>query len=260
MTEITKMESIGENIIYFEEVDSTNDVAKRLAPKSKEGTVIIAETQTKGRGRGRKEWISPPGGVWMSVILKPKIDPSCAPVLTLIFGLAVCKVIRSFGLDAKIKWPNDVIIKDRKIAGVLADLHSYERVNFVIVGVGIDANVNLQDFPKEFRENVTSLKSELGQEIEKRSLIQNILKEMDRVYNTFKSGSLSSLLQEWKKLSSIIGKTVEVHTETEAIKGEAIDIDKSGALIILLEDGSHKKIIAGEIHGIRDSSGLYREW
>ena len=252
------MGSIGENIIYFEEVDSTNDVAKRLAPKSKEGTVIIAETQTKGRGRGRREWISPPGGVWMSVILKPKIDLSCAPVFTLIFGLGVCKVIRSFGLNAKIKWPNDVIIKGRKIAGVLADLDFYEEVNFVIVGVGIDANVDLEDFPKEFRGNVTSLKKELGQEIEKQSLIQNIFQEMNRVYDRFKSGSLSSLLQEWKELSSIIGKTVEVHTETETIKGDAIDIDKSGALIIKLEDGSHKKIIAGEVNGVRDSSGLYR--
>lgn len=251
------MNSIGDNIIYFEEIESTNDIAKRLASKSKEGTVIIAEMQTKGKGRGNREWISPRGGVWMSVILKPKIPPSSLPILSIIFGLAVCKVIRSFGLNAKIKWPNDVIIctassgREKKVAGVLAELDSYEGSNFVIVGIGIDANVDLKDFPEDFRGNVTSLKRELGKEVEKQNLIQSILKEMDGVYNSFKSGSLSSLLQECKELSSIIGKSVKVHTETEIIKGDAIDIDKNGALIIKLEDGSCKKVIAGEVYGIR---------
>jgi len=237
---------IGSKVYHFDEVDSTNDIAKELALGSEEGTVVIAETQKRGRGSFGKPWFSPKGGIWLSIILKPQISPSQIPLITFISGIAVCKAIRKLKLNARIGWPNDVLIGNKKVCGILSEAGLNGKVNYVVVGVGINANVDIESFPEDLKPNATSLKQELGKEVPKEDIIQKMFDEMEIVYNNFKKGKLTSILKEWKKLSCTIRKKVEIRGATGTIEGKALDIDKDGALIVKLKNGTIKKVIAGE--------------
>lgn len=247
---------IGSKIYYFKEVDSTNDVAKELAAEdAKEGTVVIAETQRRGKGRLGKRWISPPGGVWMSLILKPKILPVHAPRLTLVTGIAAAKTIKNeCELDVGIKWPNDILIDEKKACGILTEVSAKgDKINHIVVGVGIDANVDVDLFPAELREGATSLKRELGRDIPRAKLVQRFLENFENVYDEFKEAKFPDLLREWRRFSKTIGSYVKVKTKGGVIEGEAVGINRDGALIIELDDGSLKKIIGGEcIHVSKD--------
>ena len=246
------MKTIGRGIHCFDEVNSTTEKAIELADNAAEGTVIIAEKQKKGMGRFGREWFSPEGGVYVSVILKPKISPTNAPKITLIAGIAVAKVIRRLGLDAKIKWPNDVLIHGKKVCGILTNVITRDdKVDFAVVGIGINANVDISTFPKELHESATSLKEELKNEVSMEKIIKDLLYELEINYESLKEGKFAHLLNEWKKLSDTIGKKVKIKIETEVIEGNAVGINKDGTLILKLEDGSLRKIIAGECIHLR---------
>ena len=253
-----KTRYIGKKILYFDEVNSTNEKANELAANVEEGTVIIAEKQKKGIGRFGREWISPKGGVYVSVILKPKISPIDASKMTLIAGIAVAKVIRKLGLDAKLKWPNDVLIHGKKVGGILTSISTKEgKIDYIIVGIGINANVDISMFPKELQKSVTSLKGELKTEVSTEKIIEDILYEIEINYETFKEGNFTYLLNEWKRLSNTIGKRVKIKMRTEVIEGEAVGVNRDGALILKLEDGSLKNIIAGECLHLRNGEFEY---
>jgi BirA family biotin operon repressor/biotin-[acetyl-CoA-carboxylase] ligase len=241
---------IGQNIHYFSEIDSTNNVAKKLAEEgAEEGTIIIAETQTRGRGRRGKQWISPAGGVWMSIILRPQIPPSEAPQLTLMTGVAAAETINNkFGLDVGIKWPNDILIGTRKVCGILTEANAkFSTLDYVVVGIGIDANVNTENFPSDIQKSATSLKKELNEDISGPELVQEFLKIFEDHYNEFKSGNFPEILGEWRKMSKTIGSYVEVRKQLgKIVRGEAIGITNEGALILELNDGKLRKIISGE--------------
>jgi len=237
---------IGSKIYHFDEVDSTNDTAKELALGSEEGTVVIAEIQKKGRGSFGKSWFSPKGGIWLSIILKPQISPSQIPLLTFISGIAICRVIRKLRLNARIGWPNDVLIGNKKVCGILSEAGLNGKVNYVVVGIGINANVDIELFPEDLKSNATSLKQELGKEVSQEDITQKIFDEMEIVYNNFKKENITRTLKEWKKLSCTIKRKVEIRGATETIEGKALDIDKDGALIVKLKNGTIKKVIAGE--------------
>lgn len=245
-----KTEYIGQNIHYFSEIDSTNNVAKKLAEEgAEEGTVIIAETQTRGRGRRGKQWISPPGGVWMSIILRPQIPPSEAPQLTLMTGVAAAETIKNkFGLDVGIKWPNDILIGNRKVCGILTEANAkFSTLDYVVVGIGIDANVKTENFPSDIQKSATSLKKELNEEIRGPELVQEFLKIFENHYNEFKSGNFPEILGEWRRMSKTIGSYVEVRKQLgKIVRGEAIGINTDGALILELDNGKLRKIISGE--------------
>ena len=173
-----KTEFIGHDIHYFKEVDSTNDVAKYLAEEgAEEGTIVVAEIQNRGKGRRGKTWISPPGGVWMSIILRPDIPPFNAPQLTLVTGVAVAETLKKeCDLDVGIKWPNDILIGNKKVCGILTEVNaSIEKVNYVVVGIGIDMNVDVPLFPPDLQKGATSLKNELNTEINGALLVQKFL-------------------------------------------------------------------------------------
>ncbi len=246
---------IGREIYCFDEVDSTNIIAKELAEDdAREGTVVIAKTQTRGRGRRGKKWISPRGGIWMSIILRPEIPPAEAPHLTLVTGVAVAKTLkREFGLDVGIKWPNDILIRDRKVCGILTEAHArFNTIEYIVVGIGIDTNVDVDLFPEEFREGATSLKKELGREVDSVDLIRKLLVEFEKVYDDFKNGGFPEILNEWRRFSKTIGSYVEIRKQLgETVRGEAVGVNSEGALILELDDGSLRKIVSGECIHLR---------
>ncbi|BDZ71772.1 biotin--[acetyl-CoA-carboxylase] ligase [Methanobacterium petrolearium] len=240
---------IGKEIHYYSEVDSTNEVAKRLADDgAPEGTIIIAESQRSGRGRRGKKWISPSGGVWMTIILRPDIPPSKAPQLTLVTGVAVAETLdQECRLDVGIKWPNDILIGGKKVCGILTEANTTpEGLEYVVVGIGIDLNVDVDNFPPELREGATSLKKELEEEIYSVKLVQRFLNNLETLYDDFKSGNFPEILKEWRKLSKTIGSYVEVRKKGRIVRGEAVGITREGVLILEMDDGSLRKIISGE--------------
>lgn len=242
-------EFIGHDIHYFKEVDSTNEVAKYLAEDSaEEGVAVIAETQNRGKASRGKTWISPPGGVWMTIILRPDIPPSKAPQLTLVTGVAVAETLKKeCKLDVSIKWPNDILIGNKKVCGILTEVSAnMDKVNYIVVGIGIDMNVDVPQFLSKLGKGATSLKNELDMEINGALLVQRFLLEFEEVYKKFKNDQFPEILNDWRNLSSTIGTNVEIRTRGKTVRGEAVGINKDGVLILELEDGSLRKMISGE--------------
>ena len=243
---------IGKNIQYFKETESTNIIAREIANSVEEGTVVIAESQTQGRGRLGRKWLSPEGGIWLSIILKPRIQPLYASRITLLAGVTVAKTIRSLGLPAKIKWPNDVLINGKKVCGILTEIEAeIDIIDYCVVGIGIDANVDTESFPEDFRESSTSLKKELGNSINRIEFVQKLLLEFEALYLKFQHDEFSSILEEWRDMSATIGEWVKITTQTRTIYGEAIGVDNEGALILETGEGQLEKIVAGNCEHLR---------
>ena len=248
-----KTNYIGKEIHYFREVDSTNEVAKKLAREgAPEGTIVIAESQSRGKGRRGKKWVSPLGGAWLSIILRPNTLPINAPQLTFIAGVAAAKTIKEeYGLDAGIKWPNDVLIDDKKVCGALTEISTeINTIDYIVTGIGIDANIDVNLLPPELKETTTSLKSELNKEISRMILVQKFLGNFEVMYDEFNKGNFQEILRKWRQLSKTIGRQVEIRKGTEFVRGEAVGVNSKGALILELEDGTLKKIISGECRHI----------
>ncbi|MDP2767642.1 MAG: biotin--[acetyl-CoA-carboxylase] ligase [Candidatus Methanoperedens sp.] len=247
-----KTDVIGKAIHYFKETESTNTIAREIASSVEEGTVVIAESQTGGRGRLGRKWLSPEGGIWLSIILKPRIQPLYAPRITLLAGVSVAKTIRSIGLQARIKWPNDVLINEKKVCGILTEIGAeMDMVDYCVVGIGIDANVDTESFPEEFRESSTSLKKELGSAINRVEFVQRLLSEFESLYLKFQNEGFPSILEEWRNMSATIGEWVKITTQTKTIYGEAIGVDNEGALILETSEGQLEKIVAGNCEHLR---------
>ena len=247
-----KTNIIGKNIQYFKETESTNIIAREMADSVEEGTVVIAESQTGGRGRIGRKWLSPEGGIWLSIILKPNIQPSYAPRITLMAGVSVAKTIRNIGLPAKIKWPNDILINGRKVCGILTEIEAeIDMIEYCVVGIGIDANVDTESFPEEIRDSSTSLKKELGHEINRADFVRNLLSEFEALYLVFRKGGFPSILEEWRDMSATIGEWVKITTQAKTIYGEAIGVDNEGALILETDEGKLEKIVAGNCEHLR---------
>ncbi len=243
---------IGKEIKYFNEIESTNLMAREMAASVEEGTVVIAESQTGGRGRLGRKWISPEGGIWFSIILKPKMQPQHASRITLLAGVSVARVIRNLGLPAKIKWPNDILIHGRKVCGILTEIGAeIDLIDYLIVGIGIDANIDIDSFPDEIRESSTSIKKELGRGIDRAEFVRKLLMEFEIQYLKFQKEGFPPILEEWRALSATIGEWVKITTQTRTIYGEAIGVDNEGALIIETSDGKLEKIVAGNCEHLR---------
>ena len=246
-------EEIGKEILCFRKVFSTNSIAKFLANHSaEEGTVLISEIQTKARGRLGKKWESPEGGIWMSLILRPKVPPARIGLITIATGVAIAKSIRSLGLDAKIKWPNDVLIHGDKISGVLTEVNAtFNEIDWVVVGIGIDSNLKLEDFPEDIRVGTTTLNEELPTDIDENELIAIFLGEFEKVYKLYKDSEIEAILKDWRDLSDTIGKYVNItQTGGKITQGYVVGINNEGSLIIEKQDGSLEKIISGELRTV----------
>lgn len=241
---------IGKNLYIFNEVSSTNTVARFLSMNGVEnGSVIISEKQTDARGRSGKSWESPLGGVWLSIILTPNVDHSKLPLITLATGVAVAKTLEKIGVEnPEIKWPNDIMINGKKVCGILTEaIAKFNTIENVIIGVGIDANLDINQFPEELKEGTTTLKNELGRKGDENLLIKEFLEEFERISELFNNEGYEEILKEWRKRSYTIGKIVEVKTPfNKNYDGYVVGIGKEGALIVEKIDGTLEKVISGE--------------
>lgn len=244
---------IGKEIYYFPELKSTNIIAKEKALHRAEGidegTLIIAERQSAGKGRLGREWFSPAGGIWLSIILYPQLSPSYISRITLMTAVAVVKAIKvCTRIESQIKWPNDILIDEKKVCGILTEMSAeLDMINWVVVGIGINVNIDIRDFPKDIQENTISLKEISGKEISRVKLVQTFLQEFEKYYESLKRREFSSILKEWKLYSHTLGKKIRVDIGEKIITGEVIDINESGALILKKEDGELVEIISGTI-------------
>ena len=252
-SEITKdlnTKFIGKNLYVYKEVASTNTVAKFLSMNNIEnGSVVISERQTKAKGRSGKSWESPLGGIWLSIILNPNVDYSKLPLITLATGVAVAKTLERIGVEnPEIKWPNDIIINDKKVCGILTEaVTKFNTIENVIIGVGIDANLNLADFPEELQNGTTTLQIELGRAGNENLLIRMFLEEFEKIANLFIEEKYEDILKEWRKRSYTIGKIVEVREPFNTYyDAYVLGIGKEGALVVEKIDGTLEKVISGE--------------
>jgi len=244
----TKLLGKGD-IVYSKEIDSTNRKARDLADEgAPEGTLILSEAQIKGKGRKGRTWFSPPkGGIYISLILRPTISPVEAPKFTLLAAVAIAEALLSMTpLNINIKWPNDILVNGKKIAGILTEMSTeMDAVNYIVVGLGL--NVNTPKFPDEIQGIATSIFIETGKVFPRVRLIQEYLVRYETYYEMYKKTGFEPIINRWKDLSNIVGKKVEVRVIGNQFIGKALDIDGDGALILKDDQGVIHRIISGDI-------------
>jgi len=244
---------IGKEVYYFPELKSSNIIAKEKALHRaegiNEGTLIIAERQSAGKGRLGREWFSPAGGIWLSIILYPQLPPSYIPRITLMTAVAVVKAIKMcVQIKPQIKWPNDILINEKKVCGILTEMSAeLDIINWVVVGIGINVNIDHRKFPEDIQENTISLKEVLGKEVLRVKMVQVFLQEFEKYYESLKRREFSSILKEWKLYSHTLGRKIRVDMGEKIVTGEAVNINEEGALIIKKENGELVEIISGTI-------------
>ncbi len=246
---------LGKTVISYKKVDSTNNVAYELAEKGlAEGAIIIAEEQEKGKGRHGRLWQSPPkGGIYMSCILRPKMVPNEISKITLLAAVAVAKAIRAAtGLNAMIKWPNDILVNDDKVCGILTEMKAeQDEIAFVVIGIGVNVNTPSRGLPK----GASSLREELPRdnkvEISRVELTKKILQMLEEEYMRLKREGFVHIIDEWKQMSSMIGSRVKVVTQNRTFEGLAHDIDPDGAFVVRLEEGILERVSSGDIIMVR---------
>ena len=238
-----------EDIKYYESVTSTNEVALNMEEETiKEGLVIVGGEQTKGRGRLKRNWHSPKDlGLWFSIILTPKKDPERIPLLTLIGALSVYDAIKNIGIETDLKWPNDILYKNKKLCGVLSQFKSSgNNIERVVVGIGL--NVNQKEFPQVIKSDSISLKMIKGEIIDREKILADILNKFAYYYTKFQKGEYTSIIETWKKEMIMLNKKITVNTsKNEQYKGKVVDITENGALIIEQQDKTRKTLIAGDV-------------
>ena len=242
---------IGREIQVFEETTSTNDVMARLARGGvKEGVVIFAESQSKGRGRLGRRWISPARkGLWFSVLLRPDIAPQGATQLTIAAATALARAITlQTGIVPEIKWPNDLLIRGKKIAGILTEMSAeLGHLKEVILGIGIDVNLEGNDLPAALRKTATSIRIESGQMVDRAGLAVAILRELDRDYERIKRGEFDVIAEQWQECCSTIGSQVSIRVGDRVVRGRAESLDADGALLLRGQHGHLERIIGGDV-------------
>jgi BirA family transcriptional regulator, biotin operon repressor / biotin---[acetyl-CoA-carboxylase] ligase len=244
-----KLESdFVKQLIVFDELDSTNITAKELAQKgAEEGTVVIAQTQTQGRGRFDRIWQSPEGGVYLSIILRPTAPAEKTSLLPFVAALAVSTTLESYGVHATIKWPNDVRVKGKKIAGILLESEANgQTVNYVVIGVGVNLNIDVAVLSSDLQTCSTSMLSEVGCPVDVYEFLQKFFLQCDFYYNLFKEKQYDSLINQWKNKTDTLGRLIRVQTSSGTIQGTAHDIDPSGFLLLKTKTGEIKKIMSGD--------------
>jgi len=243
---------IGKRIHAYERTDSTMDLAHQLAGSGEpEGTVVIAESQRKGRGRLGRVWTSPKGkGIYASFILRPQMSLKEAPMLTLMAAVAVARAMEgATGLRPEIKWPNDVMIHGKKLVGILTELSAeLSRVNFVVIGIGMNVNSARSALPPEG----TSLAVALGKKVDRVALAKRLFEEMDQIYADCLKNGFETVLEPWRGFAQFLGKHIRIGVDKgKPVDGQAVDIDPSGALLIRTDTGLVETVAAGDVVVVR---------
>ena len=241
---------LGRRIEYFDSIDSTNTEARRLAAAGAvEGTVVIAETQTKGRGRLGRTWASPPlRNLYLSIVLRPPIAVAEAAQLTLVAGVAVAEAIKESVPRAAIKWPNDVVIDGRKVAGILTEMEADDdRVRFVILGIGVNLNAAPEDFPEELRDKATALCAAAGRPIDRTAFADRLLSRLDDRYGLFLANGFAAIRPLWEACSCLTGRAVQIDGAGQRCAGVVTGISDDGALILRDVAGRDVRVVAGDV-------------
>jgi BirA family biotin operon repressor/biotin-[acetyl-CoA-carboxylase] ligase len=251
LARLGKTKIIGRDIHVFEQTTSTNDVIEKLARDGvREGVVVFAESQTRGRGRLGRKWVSPARkGLWFSILLRPQLRPQETTQLTVATATALRRAIHAeTNLPVEIKWPNDILIGGKKVAGILTEMSAeLDRVRHVIPGIGLDVNQDVDEFPPELRKIATSLKIEKGESFSRAALAAAILHELDEEYSRICSGRFAEISSEWEEHCATIGKEVTVQIGDRKIRGRAESLDDDGALILRTEHGRLQLITGGDV-------------
>jgi BirA family biotin operon repressor/biotin-[acetyl-CoA-carboxylase] ligase len=242
---------LGRKIHYFEAIGSTNSEAYRLALHgAQEGEVVIADSQGEGKGRLGRRWFSPPhANLYLSVILRPKIPPHRASCLTLMAAVATAEAIETVSsIRPGIKWPNDILLEGKKVGGLLNEIHSEaDRVHFVVLGIGVNVNTDINLFPEEIRGVATSLREEIGHPVSRKLFLQTLLEMLERWYEVFLREGGEPILRVWREWAQIEGKEVRVSSFGEIVVGKAVDVDSDGTLILDTGEGIFRRIVAGDL-------------
>jgi len=244
---------IGSSVYFFREVASTNEIAFELALKgASEGSVVIADAQTKGKGRLNRVWQSPAGcNLYTSIIIRPPTESARASQITLMAGVAVAELLSSYCSSVTLKWPNDVQIGGKKVSGILAEMRaSGKRVDFIIVGIGININMKMEDFEEAIQDISTSLREETGGDISRVNLTVKLYDSFERWYTRYIREGFNPVRDMWLKYDSK-GRHIQVVSGDELQKGEVVGIDGDGALLLLDEDKNTRRIIAGDVSIIK---------
>lgn len=242
---------IGRDIRVFQETTSTSDVLERLARDGvREGMVIFAESQTRGRGRLGRAWVSPPGrGLWFSVLLRPALRPQAATRLTVAAAVGLSRAIRrALPVRPEIKWPNDLMLHGRKIAGVLTEMAGeLDSIRHASLGIGVNANLQTEDFPPAVRATATSLRLALGRPVDRPALAATLLQELDGAYTEALGDGFAALSDEWSEQCTTLGRLVTVQAGNRRISGRAESLDDEGALLLRTDSGHLERIVGGDV-------------
>lgn len=238
---------IGKKIHYFDYLASTMDLAMQLGMQAAPaGTLVLAESQTKGRGRLGRSWFSPKyKGIYLSLILRPGILPAASPILTLLSAVSICEAIKKVAsLDAQIKWPNDVLIHNKKVAGILTEMNAeVDKVNFVVIGIGLNVNND----KKSLIAQATSLKEQAGAQVGRILLLQELLRRIENNYFLLEDKGSQVIIDKWRNFSFTLGRRVKVYCQNKHIEGSAVDIDNDGGLLIRKDSGLMQKVSSGDV-------------
>ena len=245
------MINFSRRIYRYTNVSSTNDLARALANKGEpEGTVVLAEAQNRGRGKWNRRWVSPAGqGIWMSIILKPKLKPEDTARITLMAAVAVVKALENYpGFSAGIKWPNDILLGDKKIAGILSEMETErETVKFIIVGIGLNTNLDLTALPEDLKDGVTSINQELTGPFSQEKLLNEIITRIELYYSLFIREGFSVIREEWQNYSVTLGRQLEAICRGEKIFGQAVGLSENGGLLLRGNSGVITELFGSDI-------------
>jgi len=240
-------EFIGKKIYYFDSLASTMDMAVQVGLKgAPEGTLVLTEAQTKGRGRLGRGWFSPKyKGIYSSLVLRPKILPSQASILTLLSAVSICEAIKEVaGIEVQIKWPNDIQFHHKKLGGILTELSAeMDEVRFVVIGMGLNVNND----KKTLVSGATSLKEQKKQHISRINLLQEILRRVETNYLLLQEKGAQPIIEKWREYNITLGRRVKVYCQKEHLEGEAVDLDMDGGLLVRKDSGVVEKVMAGDV-------------
>jgi BirA family transcriptional regulator, biotin operon repressor / biotin---[acetyl-CoA-carboxylase] ligase len=262
LTPLLNTHDLGRVIHYRDSVTSTNELAFQMGTEGAfHGEVVIAEQQTSGRGRRGRSWMSPPKlNLYLSCVIRPELPPHRAPELTLVAAVALAETVRDAGVQAEIKWPNDVHVRGRKIAGILTELSAEaDRIHFAIVGVGVNVNARREDFPPELQEIATSLREARGETVPRALFTCALLTSLEKWLDLHAEEGFEPVRKAWKNMSSTLGQEILVKTERAELRGVAVDVDASGALMVQTPDGKTERVHAGDVEQVRPKASRPRD-
>ncbi len=246
------------SVLVFESLDSTNNRAKQMALQGAvEGTIVVAETQTDGRGRLGRSWISPQGaGLYFSIVLRPRTEPTRLPLLTLTAGVAVAAALHSLGVRPGLKWPNDILLSDKKVGGILTEgVFSGQKPEAVVLGIGLNVNTPQDGLPDSLQDLATSVRLHVGRPISRIRLLQAVLEKVEHWYGLFCDDGFDTVLRAWRQFDATTGRQVEVNLPQSRLVGTADGICSDGTLLVRDAAGTAHRILAGDIVRCRVKGG-----